>query len=310
MRFRDAFTANAACMTVLVAGAARADEQGDVEKAKASYIGKKYDEAIARLRTLLDPTAKQPLKSSSYIAEARMLLSASHFAKGEREEAARVIERLLLERPEYEADPLLFPSPVINFFIDQRTLLRDRLLAVRAKQIQEEKDKIRRVEEAKRKERERIARLEFLATQERVVKRSSRWIAAVPFGVGQFQNGKSSLGWAFLATESALVVGTAITVPLYFWQLSERNTEYAIPGPDRDFRAQQWSDRASSTRIINLSLAGAFAVTAVIGIIEAQINYVPERAEMRKRPAAIGQWYVLPSGAGGTGATLGYSGVF
>ncbi len=310
MRFRYALLASSACVAVLAGGVSHADEQGDVEKAKASYVGKKYDEAIARLRTLLDPTAKQPLKSPSYIAEARMLLGASHFAKGEREEAARVIERLLLEKPEYEADPFLYPSPTINFFIDQRSAMRDRLLAVKTKQLQEEKEKIRRVEEAKRRERERIARLEFLATQERIIKRSSRWIAAVPFGVGQFQNGKSSLGWAFLTTESALVIGTAITVPLYVWQLSERSSEYAIPGPDRDFRAQQWSDRASTTRVINLSLAGAFVVTSAIGIIEAQINFVPERAEVRKRTMPIGQWYVLPSAAGGTGATFGYSGVF
>jgi tetratricopeptide (TPR) repeat protein len=299
MRFRLVLAVSTGALVAALASAeAHADEQGDVEKARASYVVKKYDEAIARLRTLLDPTTKHPLKSPSHIADARMLLAAAHFGKGERDEAAKVIERLLLEKPEYEADPLLLPSPMINFFIDQRAALRDRLLAVKARQIQEEQEKVRRAEEVKRKERERIKRLEFLSTQERIVKRSSRWIAAVPFGVGQFQNGKTSLGWAFLATESALVVGTAITVPLYFWQLSERSAEYAIPGPDRDFRAQQWSDRAAATRIINLSLAGAFAVTAAVGIAEAQLHYVPERREVLKRKSTVGQWYVLPTGAG------------
>ncbi len=299
MRFRaSTFCVAALVAPVLAATEAHADEQGDVEKAKASYVVKKYDEAIARLRTLLDPTTKHPLKSPSHIADARMLLAAAHFGKGERDEAAKVIERLLVEKPEVEADPLLYPSPMIHFFIDQRSALRDRLLAVKAKHVQEEHDKLRRAEEVKRKERERITRLEFLATQERIVKRSSRWIAAVPFGVGQFQNGKTSLGWGFLATESALVIGTAVMVPLYLWQLSERSAEYAIAGPDRDFRAQQWSDRAAATRIVNLSLAGAFAVTAAVGAIEAQINYVPERLEVRKRQPTVGQWYVLPTGAG------------
>ena len=45
----------------------------------------------------------------------------------------------------------------------------------------------------------------------------------MPFGVGQFQNGQTALGWTFLATESLLVVGSAISQLLTIYNVNQMN---------------------------------------------------------------------------------------
>jgi hypothetical protein len=128
----------------------------------------------------------------------------------------------------------------------------------------------------------------------------------VPFGTGQFQNGDRALGWFFLATESACVLGTGVTVPIYLTDLEYRSTAYR----DGDsFRANEYISRASTVRTVDLVLAGTFAVTAIAGVIEAQAAFVPEVVEVRKRPIPMALPTISPS-ADARGALIGVVGRF
>jgi hypothetical protein len=133
--------------------------------------------------------------------------------------------------------------------------------------------------------------LERLAGEERVTAKSSRWIAALPFGAGQFQNGQNTLGWTFLISEGVFF-GAAMTLfPFYLLALQDRSDARLQKD---EFAAEQYKSRAEGIRIANLTLNGAFAFTAALGILQAQLAYVPERVEMKKRPIPSVGKLVLP----------------
>ena len=121
-------------------------------------------------------------------------------------------EQLLLAEPSFEPDPLTFPSDVLDLFFDVRTKIRDRLNAAAEASARREAERRAREETERRRAAERVRLLERLAAEEKTTVRSSRWVASVPFGVGQMQNGDHALGWSLFGVE-ALLVGL-VTVPL------------------------------------------------------------------------------------------------
>jgi hypothetical protein len=110
---------------------------------------------------------------------------------------------------------------------------------------------------------------------------SSRWVAAIPFGAGQFQNGQTALGWIFLGVESALAIGTSIAISLKLVFL--KNQLDATAESDQ-YRANQWLQRGQQAWIAELWLAGGFAAAAVAGIVHAQLTFVQPYTEVRHRP--------------------------
>jgi len=295
----------AAC---LAGGTARADEQSELDKVRAAYAAQKYDDAESRLRDVLDP--KHPtLRDPALVTQARMYLAAVLIAKKQPDQATPVFEKILLDDPDFEPDILSFPTNVIDQFIDTRARLRERLNELAQERARKELERKIQEEDAKRREVARVAMLERLAGEEKVTTLSSRWLALVPFGTGQFQNGDRALGWFFLATETACVLGTGVTVPIYLTDLEYRSTAYR----DGDnTSANEYIDRATTVRTVDLVLAGTFAVTAIAGIVEAEAAFVPEGVELRKRPLPTA-WTALPTIAPSTdarGAVVGVVGRF
>jgi hypothetical protein len=293
---------------LFASGPACADEQSEVDKIRAAYLAQKYDDAEIRLREMVDP--KHPtLHDPALAAQARMYLAAVLIAKKQPDQATPVFERILLDDPDFEPDLLSFPTEVVDQFIDTRSRLRERLNALAQERARKEVERKMREEDDKRREVARVAMLERLAGEEKVTTVNSRWLALVPFGTGQFQNGDRALGWFFLATESACLVGTGVTVPIYLTDLEYRSDAYR----DGDStRANEYIDRANVVRTVDLALVGALAVTAVAGVIEAQVAFVPEVVEVRKRPLPTA-WTATPTLAPSTdarGAVVGVVGRF
>ncbi|MGO8994337.1 MAG: hypothetical protein ACLQVI_13505 [Polyangiaceae bacterium] len=306
-----AFALLALAAPLLAGGVARADEQSELDKVRASYLAHQYDDAELRLRAMLDPM-HGTLHDAAFITQARMYLAAVLLVKGKQKEASSLLEKLLLDDPQYEPDPLSFPTEAIDLFIDTRTALRERLNEEAERRARFEAAERARAEEKKKREAERVATLEKLAAQESVTTVHSRWAALVPFGAGQFQNGKAPLGWVFLATEAVCLVGMAVTVPLYLTDLQSRSDEYRA---GNDAEAQEYINRAYNVFYANLAFAGTFAAASVIGVIEAQVNYVPSVVEVKHRaipPVSSASWSLSPlvGPATGGGLTLGVTGRF
>lgn len=296
----------AVTLSLLLLGVhAHASEQTDMEKARAAYIAHQYDDADARFRAMLDPqrgTVHDPV----LVTQARMYWGAVKLAQKKQDEAIQIFEKLLLTDPGFDPDPLSFPSDVIDLFIDTRAKIRDKINAQAQARAQADVARKAHEEEERRRERARVLRLEQMAAEETITERHSRLIAFVPFGAGQFQNGQKELGWFFLISESALVVAGAVTVPIYLADLQSRSDAHAAGD---DFRAQEYIDRASTIRTINLALFGTFVADAAIGVLQANLAYQPEATEIRKRaiPLAGVAPVIAPTASG---VTLGLSGSF
>lgn len=257
----------------------RADASSDLEKAHNAYVAHKYEDAEKRLRALLDPETGT-LKDPDAVADARMYLGAVLVSEGKKDQAAEEFEQLLLADPDYQPDPLRVSLQGIDAFVDARTRLRDRLEAIQAEKVRKAQEEKARIEESRQKAAQRLALIEKLAGEELVVERNSRWRAVVPFGVGQFQNRQWTLGWMFLSSESLFAIGSAIGTGAWLYNVGHENASLALGGRNA---ALQYESRAQSAFVVGDVFAAAFAAAAVAGIVHAELTFVPEFAEVRKR---------------------------
>jgi hypothetical protein len=281
VRVSFATMARVGLLTAVMLGASigRADERTELDKAYSAYIAHRYDDAEVRLRALLDPKTGT-LRDPDTIADARMYLGAVLVAEGKKDDAGKIFEALLVDRPEYEPDPLRVATAAVDAFIDVRARIRARLASIKAERARVEQDARARAEAERQKAAARVALLEQLASEEVVRQENSRWIALLPFGVGQFQNGDSVLGGVFLATEGALALGSGIGAGISLYdsaKASDANTRL-------DPAASQYQTYAQQAAWVGDLLAAGFALVAITGVVQAQIAFVPERVHVRKRP--------------------------
>ena len=247
------------------------DEQSEFEKGRNAYRAKQYDEADARFLRMLDPE-HGTLHDKVLIKQARMYWAATRLAMHHDEDAAAQFRIILSDDPHYEPDPLVFPTEVGNAFIDTRVRYRAELEEREREQYRIAAERRATEEAARKHEAARLKALEKMAGEVEVTEKHSRWVALLPFGVGQFQNGQRRLGYFFLTTEATLVAAGIATVPIYYVDLSNANDTYA----GNHLLAQQYLDRANAVRYVNLSLYAALAVTVISGAIEGEVAYVPD----------------------------------
>jgi tetratricopeptide (TPR) repeat protein len=263
------------------AGAQSVDEQTDLKKGRYAYAAKSFDEADAMFRRMLDPKTGT-LHNAVLINEARMYWGATLIAKGKKEEAFAQFDALVQADPKYDPDPTIFPTEVANVFYDAQKLNNERRIQAEEDAKMREKQKKAEEEAAKKAQIERLRQLETLAGEEHVIDRHSRWVALLPFGVGQFQNGSRGLGYFFLVTEGLELSGALVAAGDYLFQLHDANASFTSLAAQSI--AQQYLDRANEARVANLIFNGALALTAVAGAIEAEVSYVPRFVETKPRP--------------------------
>lgn len=281
-----------------------ADPRAELEKARASYLARNWTEAEERSRALVDPASG--LKDRPLLSQARMILGAALIAQGKKEPAVEVFEKLVLEDSTFEPDPLSYPGEVINTFIDTRAQLAERIKNQAVTLAKLEAERKAREEAEREKQRRWLELVKAQAQEEKITVRNSRLIACLPFGVGQFQNEQPTLGWIFLAGEAALVVGTAVTLPMHFYARGRR--EHYVDTQDLDL-ATQWDQRADQIQVANLILVGGFLVTAGAGILQANIEFKPEREERKRRELPpLGKLTPVVTPLAGGGAFVGITG--
>ncbi len=266
-------------LLLLPARAAHADPVADLEKAYSAYAARKYDDAEARLRALLD-ARRSELKDPDKLADARMYLGAVLVAEGRKEDAGAVFEQLLKEKPDYDPDRLRIQLEAVDAFIDVQSRLRTELEKIQQEEAQRKQAERVRAELERQRAPLRLAMLEKLATEERIVEHNSRWRALVPFGVGQFQNGQDGWGWVFLSSEALLAVGSVVGAAVSLYESGQASDAFAL---NEGVLAGAYRDTAYNAAIGGDVLAGAFLLTAIIGAVHAQITFVPELVHVRKR---------------------------
>jgi hypothetical protein len=117
----------------------------------------------------------------------------------------------------------------------------------------------------------------------------SRWIAALPFGAGQFQNGDVGLGVLFAVSES--LFGIASIASVAYVGALVRTT------PGRVSDVSSLNQRLEIATTVNRVTFGGFAALAVAGVLEAQVNF-------GRKPVAV------TAGAAPGGALVGLRAAF
>ena len=298
---------------ILFCGAvAWADERSDFEKARVAYLKKDYVEANARFEAMLDPKSGS-VKTPDLIHEAQFCWGAVKFAQGDVVGAHALWERVIRDsNGQYNPDPLTYPSAVFNDYVNLRDSLRSAIIEQQRRQAEQATAQ----REAERKERERlearVKELEKLTALETIEVKGSRLVALLPFGVGQFQNGKSGLGWFFLLTEGAAVLTTFALFAPYRYNVDQYNAVLSDPTPatphQRQTLANQYALIAQDVRTADLITLGVLGALIVGGIVEAQIDFRPsyEYQRPRKQKAALWPSFAPTSG----GAQIGLLGRF
>jgi tetratricopeptide (TPR) repeat protein len=297
----------AALLLAIFAGTpAHADARAELDKARASFNARNWNDAEERFRVLLDPKNASGLKERSLISQARMYLGASLFEQGKKDEAKEVFEKLVLDDPTFDPDPLSYPGEAINTFIDVRSSLLEQIRNAQQTAARLAAEKKAREEADREKQRLWLEKVKEQAGEEKITVRHSRVVASLPLGIGQFQNGQPLLGWIFLGAESAALAGTVVTYGMFLYSRDRENDELRRPGGDINQLAPQYHQRAEDIRVVNLGFAGAFLAIAAVGIAQAHVAFVPEAAEKKKRDLpAVG---VRPSSRG-TAELTGVSGI-
>jgi hypothetical protein len=265
---------------------ASADDLQIFELAKNRIDAGQYNEAIEQFAVMLDPE-KPPCQSATsggcrltdvdLIERARTYYAVALVAVQRPADAEVQIAHILRNNPAFSPDPALFPAEVIDRFTQVRGRLREELEALARKKAEDERRARLAVEYAREQDRRELEALRRLAAQETVVEVHSRWIAALPFGVGQFQNGQKGLGWFFLASQAVtggVSIGTSASL-IHYNNLNENIVKDAVNATIADIQ------------IINGVAFGAWASLVVAGVVQAQIAFVPERISVRpRRPPA------------------------
>jgi tetratricopeptide (TPR) repeat protein len=260
-------------VTTAFALPAAADELSDFESARRDYENQNYAKAARQLESLVGgavPRARNPVVR----LEARKYLGATYLFLGEQDAAREQFRLLLEEDPEYDIDPVAFPEAVVQTFEEVQSQVRSELAKKKAlEEVRKQQQRAEELEELIR-EQQRIQKLEELAATETVEKVNSRWIAALPFGIGQFQNEDRRLGIMFATTQSVFLVASIATF------IGHNSLRDENPAPDEIDRAQR-VERA--LRIGNWVSVGAFVGFAVAGIAEAEARFKPVIRRTRKR---------------------------
>jgi tetratricopeptide (TPR) repeat protein len=269
---------------------ARANDFDQFQNARAAYDSQNYALAADLFRGLLveaAPGDRRPL-----VLESRKYLAATALFLGRRQEAQAQFEALLRVEPDYVLDPLAFPDEVARLF----TEVKARMEVERAHNEQEraraQAEAAAQRDDAAKQQRQRLDRLVALASTERIEERHSRWVAAMPFGIGQFQNGHDGLGLVLAVGEGSLL---AISVVSFFLHENLRGQEPNTADLLQDARLAE-----NVFRYTNQISLGLFAVIAAAGIVDAQVRFVPSRHIDRARalPADVEQLQ-LSVGPGG-----------
>ncbi len=228
--------------------AAQAAPTDDLRDAENSYLYGDYPRVVAKLTPLVEPELR--LADPDNVARAFELLGLAHSYLNQPEPARKFFAQLIRFRPDRRLNPMLVPPTTIAFF--------DQIRAELEQDIEKERAALRKAREDEAARRQAMSTTKLLVEK----RRNSRLVAAVPFGVGQFQNEDALWGATFLGSE-VLGVGLSIGFFAAVEQLRQPSGQFL-----REDRAQ-----AESLQQAQL-LSGAIAVGLMVaGVIHAQVTF-------------------------------------
>jgi len=281
------------------------NDSAELARVVSLYEAGKYGECADSLHRLLSEDSARPLRDPDVVESARIYHAACLIGSGQPLLADEPLRAAIRQNPQMKPpDSLVFPPQVIDRFLRVRETMFDVIKKAEDERVRRAQELAKQQEERVKRERIRVAGLERLAQQETVIREKSRWFALVPFGAGQFQNGKDTLGYVFLTSEVLLAASTLTSLGIETHLVLDANRLVADgkkPVPSTNDTLVTWN---TAMRVSSYAWLGV----SVIGILEAQISFVPEQRRVQKRPLPV---ELRPSAeAVPGGAVFGLSGKF
>jgi hypothetical protein len=265
----------------------RMSDAAELERVVDLYLAGQYDACLEQFGPLLDRTKSSGFSEPLVLEKGRLYAASCAVLSGHIETARAQLKTALNENPLMATpDSLAFPPPLVGLFLEVREEVRQVILARERDQVQKltlEAEANRRAEEQRAGRERELLRL---AQEERVIATNSRWVAALPFGAGQYQNGDKNLGHLFLATEVGLTTATFVSFAVLCQLYSDEVSQALVK--DDPFSANYTENDAAIFRTTSTVLTvSSIALTSVVvlGILEAQLSFQDERViSTRKRP--------------------------
>ena len=209
---------------------------------------------------MVEATAPCRLTDGELIERARAMDAASLLALKRQAEADEQIETLLRSNPQYAPSPAQYPQEVIDRF----TIVRRRIRASWMLWHSNENATSRRHALPRKRARPKRSispSLCVIASEERVVQKSSRRVAMIPFGIGHFQNGTDGRAWAFLVGES-LAGATSLVAVLALNKIASSTNGSCVPAT-----CATLNDQANAATVVNRVAFTAWAATTVADVV-------------------------------------------
>lgn len=276
------FAASLCLLACLASGVGRAhaDDLEDFDRARQAYEEGDYGAAAALLEHMVGGEVPR-VRNHALALESRKYLAATYLFLGRRAEAEEQFVRLLRAEPDYPLDPAAFPAEVLALFRE----VKARLVAEREAEARRRAQAAEAAREAELArmiaERERITQLEALAQTETVERVNTRWVAMLPFGAGQFQNGDQRLGYFFLASE---VLTFGLGVGSYYAHEALRHKDTTVTVGEDPSTEQAIVRRAKAWRMVNWVSTSVFGTLCIVGITDAMVRFQPVVRTTRARP--------------------------
>jgi hypothetical protein len=256
----------------------RLSDSTELDRVIELYMAGSYEQCTSELEQFLRPDHPERFTDLGVVERGRLYYSTCALLLGDRDKARQGLRVALEENPLMSSpDSLTFPPPLVSLFLEVRDEVQQLITDQERQQVlvlRRENESARRKAEERRHREEQ---LEQLAAEETIVRSNSRYIAVLPLGAGQFQNGSPVLGTVLLVSES-LAVAMSITSLAVLTTIENRaqkqttNPEHYNKQTQTLYQTMKWSTYS------------ALALYA-LGVLEAQLNFKAEiRVESRKRP--------------------------
>lgn len=255
-------------------GALTLTPEASAARGIAFYDAGQYDQCAEQLGTLLGDATQSTELSPRTREQASVYRAACLIAQGKLKDADDVFRIVIRANPQMAVpSTIVFPQAVIERFVIVRTTLFEEIRRGEEERIKKEREAVARAKLEAEAERTRVAGLEKLAAEETVVTQNHRWLAWVPFGVGQFQNRQPVLGAVFLTSE-VLLLGTAVTSAMI--QLHLNSVAKGGRGFTDEAQIDQLNENLRTANTVGLYTTGGFIAVAALGVIQANLAFVPE----------------------------------
>ena len=252
-----------ACLLATGSPAVAATPEAEFQTAENTFRFQDYAKAVEQLRPLLYPDVR--LASPDLVVRAHEFLAACYHWLGDERRMEDEFTALLTLAPQHRLDSFFYPPSLIERFEG----IRAKLIGLH-------------VIEAEPAPKPPVDTVKCERTEETIVRRS--WVPnLVPFGVGQFLNGRNTKGALFLTGQTL-----SLTLNIAAWVSIE-----SLRGSDGYFSARN-AGVARDLRIVQYVGLGTFVGLAVWGIVDAFLDFTPEVKSVRMVPCPT----VPPAGAG------------